>query len=236
MPRAELAIFFLSTCPIIGSIEDMCLKEALKKLNPMLSENRKALIASVIASRSNSVSLLLENVHNEANENAVLRTMDAFGYLNMHRLLTKQPNACFSNKKKFRFPPRSDAGARNWVCVHEWTDTRECVSHLKGKHEYVLAVASPKAKNSISAVDFNQKLLIAFGNEKDGISEELAELSDMEFSLPMCGFVESFNISVSAAITLYHAYLHRISKHVCHCVYAVHGSKLYDYLSRLVGL
>lgn len=191
----------------------MCLKDALKKFSPTLSESRRALIASVVAARSNSVALLLENVVDEANACAVLRTMDAFGCLHLHRLETI-PITPKDNSKKKKCAPRTDAGARPWVRIHRWSNAQQCVSQLKTQYGYTLASTSPDAPTPITSVDFSQKLLIAFGNEQHGISEELAELSDVKFSLPMCGFVRSFNISVAVALTLYHAYLYRTSIHV----------------------
>lgn len=194
----------------------MCLKEAVKKLGPMISERRKARIASVVASRTSTLALLMENVKNEANESAVLRSMDALGVPHLHKLQTTpaDTHTDWHSKKKRRFPPRTDSGARNWVEIHHWSDTKECISHLKTHQGFVVASACPDAPISVTNVDFSQKLLVAFGNEVDGISDELAELSDFKFSLPMCGFVESFNISVSVALTLYHAYLHRIKANV----------------------
>ena len=196
----------------------MCLKDALKKLSPMISESRKALIASVVTTRSNSLSILLENVHNEANENAILRSMDALGCCNLHKLTTTSKPRI--TRKKLRYPPRTDAGARTWVSIHQWYNTLECASHLKNCCGYTLAIACPTAQTSLSNVDFSQKLLVAFGNETSGISEELAELSDIKFSIPMSGFVESYNVSVSVALILYHAYLQRVSNDYSYTQYS----------------
>lgn len=189
----------------------MCVKEALTKLSPLISERIKARIASVVSNRSTAVSILLENVINETNEFAVLRSMEALGCLHLHKLSTI---ASSPNHTKRKYPPRTDAGARNWIKIHHWSNTVQCISHLKEKHGYILAVTSPTAQTSITNLDFSQKLLVAFGNEANGISEELMGLSDVNFSLPMCGFVESYNIAVAASLTLYHSYLHRTTKPV----------------------
>jgi tRNA (guanosine-2'-O-)-methyltransferase len=178
----------------------------------MVTERRKARIASVVASRTNSIALLLENVHNEANECAVTRSMDALGCQHLHKLQTVPSE--YHALKKHRFPPRTDSGARDWVEIHQWDNTRECISHLKDCG-YIVASACPAATTPISDIDFSrQKVLVAFGNERDGISDELKGISDVTFSLPMCGFVSSYNISVSVALTLYHAYLRRLERYV----------------------
>ena len=193
----------------------MCLKEVLKRLAPMISERRRGKIASVVASRTNSLAILLENLRNGANENAIVRSMDALGCPHLHTLQTDvtETESC-SKIKKGKFPPRTDAGARSWVRIHHWSDTRECIAHLKAQHGYTVVSACPAAATPISDIDFDQKLLVAFGNESEGISEELAEMSDFRVSLPMCGFVDSYNISVAVALVLYQAYLHRIKTHV----------------------
>ena len=176
------------------------LRDALRRLSPAITEHKRARIASVVAARTNSVSLLLENVHDEANVNAVLRSMDALGCLHLHRLTTSPPSSRWLEKrenvrKRCKYPPRTDSGARSWVSMRHWDNARECVERLREKHGYLLACASHEAATCITDIDFNQKLLIAFGNETDGISDELAGLSDVQFSVPMCGFVESYNIA-----------------------------------------
>ena len=194
----------------------MCLKEVLRKISPTISEARRSRIASVVRSRTTSIAVLLENLFNEANQNAVLRSMDALGCLHLHTLQTEHTaeDSAVPNRR-LRFPPRTDAGARGWLGIHQWSDAKECVSFLKHRHGYTLACAFPDATSMpITSVDFNQKLLVAFGNEANGISSELADLAEIKFSLPMCGFVESYNVSVSVALVLFHAYLHRIKKHV----------------------
>ena len=196
----------------------MCLKEALRKLSPMISEQRRIRIASVVASRTNSIAILLDNVYNDANQNAILRSMDALGCLYLHSLQTEAAASLEGGgltKRRLRYPPRTDAGARSWVNTHQWHDVTECIAYLKSRHGYTLACALPTATSTpVTSIDFGKKLLVAFGNERDGISRELADLSEINFSLPMCGFVESYNVSVSVALVLFQAYLHRAKAHV----------------------
>ncbi len=183
-------------------------KRALQSLSPMVSEARRSKIASVVPSRTRSFGILLENVHDKGNENAVARTMDAFGVLCMHRLTTVPPVA---NEKVERI--RTDAGAKQWLEILDWSNLEDCVHMLKD-NGYMIASTSPNCSLDIVDIDFSKKMVVAFGNEQKGISEGLAKFSDLQFSLPMKGFVESFNVSVCVAITLYHAYCHRIGKMV----------------------
>ncbi len=191
-------------------------KRALQSLSPMVSEARRSKIASVVPSRTRSFGIILENVHDKGNENAVARSMDAFGVLCMHRLTTLPP---VGNEKVKRV--RTDAGAKQWIEISDWSNLEECVHTLKDDG-YTIASTSPNCSLDIVDIDFCKKMVVAFGNEQNGISEGLAKLSDLQFSLPMNGFVESFNVSVCAAITLYHAYSHRIGKMVSFYCYSNH--------------
>lgn len=178
-------------------------EKVLSVLSPLITEARRRKIASVISSRTKSVSVLLENVHDCGNVNAVLRSMDAFGLLTLHRL-TSEPHT-----KRQKPTVRTDAGTRQWIEIQNWNDLTDCIRTLKNDG-FKIACTCPKSTLDVTEIDFCQKTVVAFGNERDGISESLAGLSDVKFSLPMCGFVESFNISVSVAITLCHAYSQRI--------------------------
>lgn len=178
-------------------------EKALAVLSPLISETRRRRIASVVSSRTRSIAVLLENVHDRGNENAVLRSMDAFGVLSLHRLTTVPP----VTKQKPTI--RTDAGTRQWMEVHEWNNVTDCIKTLKDD-SFKIASTCPNSTVDINEIDFCQRTVIAFGNEKHGISESLAELSDVKFSIPMCGFVDSFNISVSVALTLCHAYSQRV--------------------------
>ena len=184
----------------------------------MISEARRRKIESVISSRSRNVAVLLENVHNKGNENTILRSMDAFGFLNLHRLRTDGVDT-EKERKTWTSLMRTDAGASQWVDVCNWSNMNECVQHLKGQCGYQIACTRPDAPVSISNVDFCQKVVIAFGNENKGISDPLLEHADISFSIPMVGFVESFNVSVTVALSLYHAYCRRTMKLVCEGVH-----------------
>ncbi len=187
----------------------MMAEKAVKTLAPLLSEARMSKIVSVVACRTNTIAVLLENVTDRGNENAIARSMDALGVQNLHSVRGKTVEA---QRKKVRFSNRTDSGARNWIMIHSWADVSTCVKYLKTQGGYKIAVAAPDAEISISELDCTQRLVLAFGNENKGVSEELTELSDTAFSLPMCGFVQSYNVSVSAAISLYHAHRQRVEQ------------------------
>ncbi len=184
---------------------------ALKILSPMLSETRRLKIASVVTSRTRSLGVLLENVDMEGrgNENAITRTMDAFGLLCMHRLGT---DAICRKERRLKLD-RTDAGSKQWIEVSEWSNVGMCIQSLK-ENGYTVVGTNVSSPLSIMDIDFTKKTVVAFGNEHKGLSKELSEFSDSNFALPMTGFVESFNVSVSVAMTLHHAFSQRILKMV----------------------
>lgn len=184
----------------------MCrnVQEALRFLAPMISDARREKIASVVGARTRTVCVLLENINDKGNVNAVLRSMEAFGFLDVHQVISTPP------KKEPRM--RTDVGARQWVNIRKWATTTECVQYLKEEQGYKIACAVPNAPFSLTQMDFCQKTALAFGSEAYGISDSLSEVSDITFSIPMVGFVQSFNISVSVALTLYSAYCQRVQR------------------------
>ena len=184
----------------------MCRKvqEALRFLAPMISDTRRKKIASVVGARTRTVCILLENINDKGNVNAVLRSMEAFGFLDVHQVISTPP------KKESRM--RTDVGARQWVSIRKWATTAECVQYLKEEQGHKIACAVPNAPLSLPQMDFCQKTVLAFGSEAYGISDSLSKMSDVTFSIPMVGFVQSFNISVSVALTLYSAYCQRVQR------------------------
>ncbi len=182
---------------------------ALKKLLPLVPDRKMLKIESVVASRTKSISILLENVMDVTNEFAIMRSMEILGCYQLHKIKT----APITIPKNHRYPVRTDSGARHWIMCKEWVSTEECMSHFK-EQGHVVAMATPDAKLSIKDLDFSRQMVIVLGNENSGISEDLLAYKDLEFSLPMCGFTGSFNVSVAAAITLYHSYIQRTSNGV----------------------
>jgi tRNA (guanosine-2'-O-)-methyltransferase len=95
------------------------------------------------------------------------------------------------------------AGADKWLKTFRWESSLACVQYLR-QQGYRILVTHLKDAKPIDDFDFSIPTAIAFGNEKDGISDELLALSDGAVKIPMQGFTQSFNISVAAALSLYH--------------------------------
>ena len=171
----------------------------------LVSASRWETLSRVVRGRTRHVVIVLENVMDRGNENAVLRSVDAFGFQDVHLIYSEKQNAG-NNKAKSRKQSmnycRTDAGARKWLSVREWHSTKACLRDLAVRG-YCIAVASPSAPCTVANLPLERKLAIVFGNEHSGLSDEGLEAADLSFRLPMCGFVESLNVSLAAAITMY---------------------------------
>ena len=182
----------------------------VKTLAGLLASARRKKIAEVVAGRTSSLVVVLENVLDQGNRNAVMRTMDATGVHTLHRLNFKEGTEQAAKKNKSQ-KIRTDSGARKWIVATNWEYVSSCVSHLRIKG-YKIASTLPGASLQLPDVDFTQKLALVFGNENTGVSKALSDASDFHFSLPMTGFVHSLNLSVCVAVTLYQAHFQRLVK------------------------
>lgn len=175
------------------------LLEVFSKLSKFVTPMRRARLERAARNRVHSVAVLLENVTNVGNENAVVRTMDGLGFQTLHTLGDPPDDKSF----KERVRARTDAGSRKWLTIKHWTKAQELIERLR-TDGFIVASTDPLASTSLYDIDVNQKMVIAFGSETTGISEGLRKESDLTFSLPMFGMVESYNVSVAVAITLFH--------------------------------
>lgn len=182
---------------------DLSAEHVLKLLDPFLTDERKERIRVAVRSRTCNVVPVLENIYDRGNISAVLRSSEAMGFQCAHVIEIGE---------KFKSANRVTQGADKWLNVHKWKATAPCVMELKRLGYQVLATHLDLKAKPISEFDFRKPTALVFGNEKDGISPEMIELSDQTVMIPMAGFVQSFNISVAAAIALYHAHLERVAK------------------------
>ena len=168
------------------------------------TDKRTAKIIRVISSRQPSLKLVLENIHDPHNVSAIFRTCDAAGIPKVSLVYNSEPFPKIGKK--------ASASAFKWVEKEKYKSIELCYEklHLEGFKIYASAI-SAKAKN-IFDLEFTGKIAIAFGNEHRGLSGEAVDLADEIFFIPMYGMVQSLNVSVSAAITIYEALRQRLKK------------------------
>lgn len=166
--------------------------ELLEYLESFLTDRRKALFKKVIEQRTNHFTVATQDVYQLHNTSAVIRSCDVFGIQNIH--VVEEVNL----KKIDR---EIAMGAQKWVDINRYTSTRDCIDQLR-KQNYRIVATSPHQGVSLQEFDIQEPAALFFGTETDGLSEEVLQEADEFIQIPMYGFTESLNISVSAAIIL----------------------------------
>lgn len=156
-------------------------------------------ITSVLSKRQNDITIVLENVFDPHNISAVMRSCDAVGVQEIFVLNTKIP----LHKK---WGARSSSSAAKWLTIHQYTDVDACFNHLRERYSSILTTYLDTDSLSLYELDLVQSVALIFGNEHDGVSDEIRSLADGNFIIPQVGMIRSLNISVACAVSLYEAY------------------------------
>jgi len=180
--------------PFVFNGQSFTAREVIEALWPLMTEHRRQRVLEIIANRTYTIVPVLEGLYDRGNVSAVLRSAEAMGYQAVHIMETS---------KRFKEAKRVTQGAEKWLDIFRWPTTREGVDRLKAQGYRILATHFENA-TSIYDVAFDTPTALVFGNEKDGVSEELLDAADGRVVIPMLGFAQSYNISVAAALCLYH--------------------------------
>lgn len=168
------------------------------------TEKRLGKITMAVNARQPSLSVILENIHDPHNVSAIFRTCDAVGVPKVSLLY---------NLEEFpKISKVTSASAFKWVDKDKFTDTKKCFDYYREKGFKIYASLLSADAVSLYDIDFTNKVAVVLGNEHRGISEEVAGLADEVFYIPMDGMIQSLNVSVAAAVTLYEAKRQRILK------------------------
>jgi tRNA (guanosine-2'-O-)-methyltransferase len=166
----------------------------------LLLDRRRERIDQVVANRVRGLTLVLEHVHDPHNLAAVLRTAEGLGLQDLHVV---------EGPKGFRPSQAVTQGADKWIDVHKHAGAEACVRELRAQGFRLFGSRLTGDAVDLADLPFGEKLALAFGNERDGLSERFAEGCDGFFRIPMAGFAQSFNVSVAVGISLATAMLER---------------------------
>ena len=156
--------------------------------------------------RQSNLTVILENVHDPHNLGAVLRSCDSVGINEVFVLYTAPE---LKDKEHIKLNKRTSSGARRWVDVHLYTDPSACFAHIRKKYDLIFSTHLTEEPTSLYELDLTQSVALMFGNEKDGLSEICLGYSDGNFIIPQMGMVQSLNISVACAVSIYEAFRQR---------------------------
>lgn len=167
--------------------------ELLDYLENFITPERKSRFLQVLQERTNMLTVAIEDVYQMHNTSAVVRSCDIFGIQEAHLI-------------ERRFGKRLDKdiamGSQNWVDVHRYKSTTDCIISLKNKGYKIIATTPHENNCLLDDFVIEGKTALFFGTEKNGLSDEVLTKADGYLKIPMVGFTESLNISVSAAIIL----------------------------------
>ena len=171
----------------------------------IISDKREAKFKRVIRQRQPDLTVILENVHDPHNIGAVLRSCESVGVSEIFVLFTEGDEAKLSSGQK------SARGAKKWVEIHFYEDVKACFEHVRRRCNRIFATHLGHDSVSMFDLDLSESIALLFGNEHDGVSKEALEMCDGNFVIPQMGMVESLNVSVACAVTLYEALRQRLN-------------------------
>ena len=174
-------------------------KELVEYLMGFITPERQALFNKIVAQRTRHLTVVLEDIYSPHNASAVIRSCDCFGVQDVHVI---------ENLNEWHYSPEVEMGSSKWITVNRFKEpdhknTERCLTSLKNKG-YRIVATSPRAEvDSLEKLDISKPVALVFGTEKTGVSEVVDNMCDEKVCIPMYGFTESFNISVSAALVLF---------------------------------
>ena len=167
-----------------------------------ITERRRKRIENVLQARQPDLTLVMENINDPHNLSAVMRSADAVGILHVHLLY-------HSGQAMPKLKRSSSAGAHKWLEVHTHTSVEECFTALRRRNMTIYTTHLQEDAVSIFDIDLTKPVALVFGNEHSGVSEEAAAAADGNVLIPQSGMIESLNISVACAVSVFEAFRQR---------------------------
>jgi len=179
----------MSDCAFITSV-----------LSGWVTENRLNRIEEVLAERTRYLTVALEDIYQSQNASAVLRSCECFGIQNIHII---------ENYNPYSINPMVLKGSDKWLSIHRYNQTDDntanFVDRLKSEGYRIIATSLGESSTLLKDFDIERgKCAIVFGNEHQGVSKYMMEQADEYLKIPIRGFTQSLNISVSAGIIISH--------------------------------
>lgn len=172
--------------------------DLLAYFSSFLTENRKMKFKEVLSQRTRYITVMLEDISHSQNASAILRTCDLTGVMDVHIV---------ENKFRYEVNPDVTVGSTQWLKMVKFNkgknNTADAISHLRSKGYKIIATSPHHDSFCPETLPLDKPIAMIFGTEKEGLSEEAIHLADDFIRIPMVGFTESYNVSVSAAIILY---------------------------------
>ena len=173
--------------------------ELIEHLLQLVTPERRERMESIIGQRTSHVRVVLEDIFQPHNASAVMRSCECFGIQHLHVI---------ENRFAYTLNREVTMGSTNWIHLHrhrspDRDNTGYCLRELRSKGYRIVATSLDPASVPLHELPLDQKFSLWFGTEGDGLTPQVLENADLHVHIPMLGFTQSFNVSVSAALCLY---------------------------------
>ena len=168
-------------------------------LSGFINEERRERLQQILEERTRHVTVVLEDIYQPQNASAVMRTCECLGIQELHVI---------ENLYEYRLNPAVVQGSSKWIDLirhnrEEQDNSRACIEQLKQRGYRIIAMDPAPGGKTVAQLDISDKLALCFGSEEPGLSATLMDLADETVRIPIHGFTRSYNLSVSAGISLY---------------------------------
>lgn len=175
------------------------LEKLYREYGKFITSERLQLFDRLITYRTKHLTVVLEDIYQSHNASAVIRTCDCFGIQDLHVI---------ENRNTYNINPDVAVGSSKWVDLYRYRgkpdNTHDCYQALRKQGYKIIATLPHEEDVLLDRLDLSQKTALVFGTEKSGLSETAIKEADGFVKIPMYGFTESFNISVSAALAVFY--------------------------------
>jgi len=181
------------------SLDSKTRADLIDYLGEFITDNKREKFEEVLKYRTRHVTVVLEDIYQPHNASAVIRSCDLFGVQDLHVI---------ENSNRYTLNPGVTVGSSKWVSLNRYNkrdedNTAPCLRILKEKGYRVVATTPHRDDIMLPDLPVDKPLALVYGTEDTGLSEQALELADEYVRIPQVGFTESFNISVSVALSLY---------------------------------
>lgn len=176
------------------------LKRLISYLSEFVTEQRWERFQQIIENRTRHLTVVIEDIYQPHNISAVLRSCECFGLQDIHII---------DKNNFFEINTEIELGASKWLNIQLYNEnnvnnTKSCINQLKEKGYRVIATSPHRNDCNLDELDVSGKTALIFGKELEGLSDDAMAMADGYMKIPMYGFTESFNISVTVALCVHY--------------------------------
>ena len=175
-------------------------QQLIASLSTVINEQRQNLLRRILARRTRYIVVVLEDIYKSQNASAVIRSAECLGIQELHII---------ENENEYQLDPGVVQGASKWIEINRYKEegknnTKICLNNLKDKGYRIVAMTLQEDSLGLDELTLDNKFVLCFGSEEPGLTNTAHEIADEYVKIPIYGFTQSFNLSVSAGISLHH--------------------------------